>query len=269
MTNAFICRRRVSRQGSRSSAGTPLAVKLPTLHCWRDPEFRSAAENMALDEALFLWSCRTGNPVARFYHWDHAAVTVGYFGSIAGPDCGRAVRRYTGGGLVEHGEDLTFLLALPAGSPPVLAPAMERYRWIHESLARALAFTGVSVVLARSGSATAAGPCFANPVSWDLIDPSSGIKLGGGAQRRIRGAVIHQGSLRLPPDLRDPDAPWLDRFLDHLADSTEPLAPENREESLLETDRLKRCRYDDPGWNRPGLATGSCKESSLRPRDSG
>jgi lipoate-protein ligase A len=232
-------------------------VKLATLHFWRDSEFRSAAENMALDEALFLWSCRTGNPVARFYRWDHAAVTIGYFGSAGDPGSTEAVRRYTGGGLVEHGEDLTFLLALTAGSAPALAPAMERYRWIHESLARALAVTGVSVVLARSGSATAAGPCFANPVSWDLVDPSSGIKLGGGAQRRSKGAVIHQGSIRLPSELRNPDASWLDRFLERLAESTEPLASGARKELILEADRLKRARYDEPAWNRPGLARES------------
>jgi lipoate-protein ligase A len=244
-------------------------VKLPTLHCWRDSEFRSAAENMALDEALFLWSCRTGNPVARFYHWDHSAVTIGYFGSIAGPRSAAAVRRYTGGGLVEHGEDLTFLLALPAESPPVLAPAMERYRWIHESLARALAVTGVSVALANPGPSASTGPCFANPVPWDLLDPTSGAKIGGGAQRRTKGAVIHQGSLRLPPNLRNPMAPWLDRFLEPLADSTEILDSGVREELLGEATRLKRCRYDDPGWNRSGSAAGSCKESFPRPRDSG
>lgn len=252
MTNAFICRRPVSRQGSRGNPAAPQAVKLTRLHHWRDPVFRRAAENMALDEALFLWTCRSGSAAARFYHWDRPALTLGYFAEASAPGTPGAVRRYTGGGLVEHGEDLTFLLALPAGSPPALAPASERYRWIHEALAAALAGCGVSVALSRPAPRAAPGPCFANPVPWDLLDPATGIKIGGGAQRRSRGAVIHQGSLRLPADLRHPEAPWLDRFLERLADSPLPLGDEARPELLREAALLRERRYGDAAWNRGG-----------------
>jgi lipoate-protein ligase A len=243
-------------------------VKLPRLHCWRDPEFRSAAENMALDEALFLWSCRSGNAAARFYHWNHPAVTVGYFGHRPETTADPVVRRYTGGGLVEHGEDLTFVLAFPAGSPPALVPAMERYRWVHEALAGSLSADGFPVALADPTSSIAPGPCFEHPVPWDLLDPATGLKIGGGAQRRAKGAVIHQGSLRLPAGMRHPEASWLDRFLELLSDSVAPLAPGVREDLIQEAARLTQARYDHPGWNRPGSADGFCKESFPRPIDS-
>jgi lipoate-protein ligase A len=223
---------------------------------------------MALDEALFHWSCRSGTAAARFYHWDHPAVTVGYFGHRPDPAAAPAVRRYTGGGLVEHGEDLTFVLAFPAGSPPSLDTAMERYRWIHESIASALSGSAFPVALAPTALSGTPGPCFANPVPWDLIDPASGLKIGGGAQRRTRGAVIHQGSLRLPSGLRDPGAQWIDRFLGRLADSTAPIESGIQADLLREADRLRHGRYDDPGWNLPGPDDGFRKECFPRPIDS-
>ncbi len=225
------------------------SVKLPCIHTWRDTEFRSAAENMALDEALFLWSSRNGNAAARFYHWDHPALTIGYFGTGLPDSSVPIVRRYTGGGLVEHGEDLTFLLTLPVGSPPVLAPASDRYRWIHAAFADSLADIGIPASLAPPSAPGAGGPCFAHPVPWDLLDPVTGLKIGGGAQRRSRGSVIHQGSLRLPEAYRIPTAPWIDRCLERLAESTEPLATDICSDLLREASDLCGSRYQTAAWN--------------------
>jgi len=223
-------------------------VKLPVLSLWRDPEYRSAAANMALDEALFLWSCATGLAVARFYHWDHAAVTVGYFNQ-EGADGHHAVRRFTGGGLVEHGEDLTFLLTFPAGSAMALAPGKERYRHLHTSLAEALASTGFPLRLAAEQESTSGGPCFAHPVPWDLLTPEGLKKIGGGAQRRSRGAVIHQGSIRLPEALRNPMADWIGGFLSKIAGRIDAFGPDEREICYKESLRLATDRYASSGWN--------------------
>jgi lipoyl(octanoyl) transferase len=214
---------------------------------------------MALDEALFHWSSATGLAAARFYHWDTPAVTVGYFHRTAEQDLplpAGAVRRYTGGGLVEHGADLTFVLTLPAGSDAALAAAAARYRWIHERLATALAGAGLMTVLEPPGLPRGGGPCFSDPVPWDLRDPRSGVKIGGGAQRRSRGAVIHQGSVRLPEALRDPGAEWIGDFLKGLARSRAPLDAVVRESVTADALDRESGRYGSAAWNRPWNSSG-------------
>jgi len=222
-------------------------LKLTELHHWRDPVFRSAASQMALDEALFLWSVETGVAAARFYHWDRPALTTGYFHRS---DPAASVRRLTGGGLVEHGEDLTFLLALPARSEAAITPGPRRYQWIHEALAASLAAAAFPVSLAPTGIPASIGPCFTNTVPWDLLDPKTGEKIGGGAQRRSRGAVIHQGSLRLPRSMRHPEAHWIDHFLDQIAMTASPLSAEVRERLLAESLTRESSRYGNEAWNR-------------------
>jgi len=239
-------------------------MKLPVLLCWRDDRFRTAAEQMALDEALFRLAGERRTPVARFYAWGESAVTEGYFAASRDPasppeteaaedrETPSPVRRLTGGGRVEHGEDLTFLLAVPAGEALASAPGPARYRFLHEAVLSALAEVGAAAALKPDdGDATATGPCFANPVPWDLVDPASGGKIGGGAQRRTRGALIHQGSLRLPEALRHPAALWIDGLLARLAERAQPLPEEWREEAGRLADALAADRYDNPEWNRP------------------
>jgi lipoate-protein ligase A len=226
---------------------------LGELHVWRDVSFRSAVENMALDEALLDWTLATGSAAIRFYHWDHAARTLGYFtrptGSGDDGASGGQVRRFTGGGLVEHGEDLTFALTIPPRTGLALADTATRYRQIHEALADALHEAGVPVIPVSPDSAASQGPCFANPVPWDLLDPISGAKLAGGAQRRSRGAVLHQGSVRLPAPLRSPEAPWIAGFFHRLAASARPLDEEVVGHLLSQSRDLVTSRYADPVWN--------------------
>ena len=229
-------------------------MTLSEIHFWPDPEFRSASAQMALDEALYDWSVSTGNAAARFYHWDAPAVTVGYFprpGADQPPLPAGAVRRFTGGGLVEHGEDLTFVLTLPTGCEVSRATGAARYRWIHEALAQSLAETGVPVALEPAHLASSAGPCFSHPVPWDLRDPETGRKIGGGAQRRSRGAVIHQGSVRLPPEFRDTRAGWIVDFLHRLAARVTPLDRPVRGRVTADALAREKSRYGNASWNRP------------------
>jgi len=230
-------------------------VTLSEIHFWRDPEFHCAARQMALDEALFHWSATTGLAAARFYHWESPAVTVGYFHRPGPGDLSLpvgTVRRFTGGGLVEHGEDLTFVLTLPAGSEAARAAGSARYRWIHEALAGALAATGLPVALEPPHLSASPGPCFRHPVPWDLRDPQSGTKIGGGAQRRSRGAVIHQGSVRLPAEPRDPRAEWIGDFLRRLSRRQTALDAAGRETVTCDAVNRETDRYGSTEWNRAG-----------------
>src|SRR5688572_28350168 len=94
----------------------PLLPELLLLHERDRPG--GAAWNMAMDEAL-LTAAKV--PVLRVYRWETPALSFGYFLSWqAAQEEGRGrvlIRRWTGGGLVEHGDDFTWSLIVPSGIP--------------------------------------------------------------------------------------------------------------------------------------------------------
>ena len=170
----------------------------------RDPH--PAALNMALDEVLLAGL--EGTAVLRCYRWSRPAVSFGCFGRVAAiradyPDA-EPVRRWTGGGTVEHGRDFTYTLLVPRALPLAILAASESYRRIHDAVASALAAAGWPGVEAaetanthRASAADAAPflkPCFAHPVPYDLL--AAGHKIAGGAQRRTRHGLLHQGSIQ-------------------------------------------------------------------------
>lgn len=234
--------------------------KIPLIEVWRDAAPRDAAEHMAVDEALFRLSREGKAARARFYTWTGRAVTVGYFHDFAadpvpdGPGASVAVRRMTGGGLVEHGKDVTFSLILPAGSGIAGWKGSERYRWIHSALARALNAHGIPSALAGEEK-TDTGPCFAHPVFCDVVCPETGRKIAGGAQRRSGGAVIHQGSVRVPPPFRSVEAAWTMRFLEELAAKTRLLDAAATGRAEADAEAVARTRYRSEDWNRRGASS--------------
>ena len=157
----------------------------------------SAAMNMAIDEAL-LEHCAC--PALRFYGWRGPSVSFGYFGKFA--DIAREtkdrefVRRWTGGGSVLHGQDLTYSLITPASNPASLREPPLIYAAIHSAIRQALAADGRETELAMAAGPKTSDACFANPVRDDLI--FRGRKIAGAAQRRTRGGFLHQGSIQLP-----------------------------------------------------------------------
>src|SRR6476660_2781306 len=96
-----------------------------TLHVYHDDSSHSAAMNMAIDEAL-LESAAV--PSIRFYGWQFPALSFGYFGrffDVASYACERdLVRRWTGGGIVFHGDDLTYSIVLPSSDAAFLESSM-------------------------------------------------------------------------------------------------------------------------------------------------
>jgi lipoate-protein ligase A len=165
-----------------------------------DEEPHEGAMNMALDEVLLR-----GVEVVtlRIYRWKRRAISFGYFGKVADAEAfggGREmVRRWTGGGVVEHGEDLTYSLLIPRGSGIGELSAGESYRVIHGALAEILGVGGREIGLAGGGGEKKSEGCFENAVRDDLM--VGGEKIGGAAQRRTRWGVMHQGSVR--------DAGWV------------------------------------------------------------
>jgi lipoate-protein ligase A len=160
------------------------------------------AWNMAADEALLQLLGR--DVVLRIYGWNAPAVTLGYFQPWTLAPSGRPfVRRYTGGGLVDHARDLTYTIVAPREHPVVVAGTAESYRILHEAVASALRACGVEAQLTGQELDGNAGLCFQKPVRYDIIAPDQS-KLAGAAQRRNRHGVLHQGSILLtegrPPE---------------------------------------------------------------------
>jgi len=179
------------------------------LHVYHDAAPHSAAMNMAIDEAILEF---VTIPLIRFYRWQLPALSFGYFGrftDVAGYQCERdLVRRWTGGGIVFHGEDLTYSLVIPASDTAFGESSISIYEKIHLALCDALSETGQPAVVVadadrgpgsatvatRTGISDAGYNCFANPVRADVM--IDGRKIAGAAQRRTRRGLLQQGSIQ-------------------------------------------------------------------------
>jgi lipoate-protein ligase A len=193
-----------ARNDKAQEAARPLFAKLTIYH---DESPHSAAMNMAIDEALLATAVV---PTIRFYRWHSAALSFGYFGKFFDVAIYAAerdlVRRWTGGGIVFHGDDLTYSIVIPSSGPVFDESSIVIYEEIHRALCGALVKTGQQAVVAGVvdpdgvSSATHAAVsasgynCFANPIRADVM--LDGRKIAGAAQRRTRRGLLHQGSIQ-------------------------------------------------------------------------
>ncbi|CAB4244461.1 Lipoate-protein ligase A [Methylacidimicrobium sp. AP8] len=203
------------------------------------------AWNMAVDEALLRSSPR---PLLRIYAWAEDAVSIGYFQPWAEVPAGRPfVRRWTGGGLVDHAADLTYTVIVPRSHPVAGLSTLDAYRLFHTAVCRALLSLGFSAELAAASAPGSSAHCFSRPVRFDVM--AGGKKIAGGAQRRTREGLLHQGSILWWASDRDRLASALPSALASLLGAElqpDRLAPE--EARLAE--RLERERYATESWNR-------------------
>lgn len=160
-----------------------------------DPTPRSGPLNMAIDEVLLT----TARPaILRFYRWNAPSVSFGYFVRF-GEACELAgnravVRRWTGGGIVPHGDDLTYSIMIGAQNNAFALPSKIIYQRVHSTLGNALRENGIVAVLTETRAPKISDACFANPVVSDVIE--SGRKIAGAAQRKTRIGLLHQGSIQ-------------------------------------------------------------------------
>jgi lipoate-protein ligase A len=149
--------------------------------------------NMAIDEAILLTSEVS---TLRCYRWRRPAVSFGYFvkwDSVAEvyPST-PLVRRWTGGGIVEHGEDFTYSLVIPSiiGQPKTI----ELYSQVHLRIADALRESGQPVEITASPEDPVSAACFDRAVKFDL--KLAGKKIAGAAVRRHQRGILLQGSIQ-------------------------------------------------------------------------
>jgi len=151
---------------------------------------------MAVDEALWQTAADRGRPLLRVYSWQTPSVSFGYAQRFPAHLAGTftVIRRPTGGGVVYHSDDTTYSVIIPPAHRICRLTTTESYCLLHQAVAAAL---GPPHLQSCAGAATPRGQyeCFANPVAGDVMDGAR--KLAGGAQRRSRRGLLHQGSIAM------------------------------------------------------------------------
>jgi lipoate-protein ligase A len=179
---------------------------------WRliDTGLSNGRRNMAVDQALLsCFNPDCSRPVLRLYGWVPPAISLGRF-QVPGEvldlaRCAAAgvpvVRRITGGGAIYHTEELTYALVCASHHLPGAASVKESYRLLTRFLLRFYALLGLDACYAmdlfpagtRLGERTPF--CFAGKEQYDIM--IDGRKVGGNAQRRLKGVIFQHGSIPL------------------------------------------------------------------------
>jgi lipoyl(octanoyl) transferase len=202
-----------------------------------------AAWNMALDEALLQTAATRGRPLLRVYAWEKPSVSFGYFQKFPAPlaNAYDAVRRPTGGGVVYHVEDTTYTVVVPPAHKLRAMKTADAYCALHKAVAAAFE-SQTALHDAPLRSPQGQYECFQKPVHGDVV--ADGRKLAGGAQRRTKFGMLHQGSIagRI-------SAEQLRRgFEEELGIHFEEYELTDAENALAE--KLTREKYATAAWNK-------------------
>lgn len=172
----------------------------------------SPAYNMALDEALLDWHSEGEiPPVIRFYEWNPATLSIGYFQqvhkdinlqSVLNQNLG-FIRRPTGGRAVLHDQELTYSVIVSESYPNMPETVTEAYRVISEGILQGFRHLGLNVYfsvpetkeqlddLKKPKSAV----CFDASSWYELV--VEGKKVAGSAQTRQKGVILQHGAILL------------------------------------------------------------------------
>ena len=171
---------------------------------------RSAAYNMALDEALLNWHSKGEiGPVLRFYEWEPATLSIGYFQQVerdiqieqVKKEGLGFVRRQTGGRGVLHDDELTYSVIVSEKYPNMPETVTEAYRVISQGLLEGFRLLGFQAEFSipQSEEEQAAlkrpksGVCFDAPSWYELV--VEGKKIAGSAQTRQKGVILQHGAI--------------------------------------------------------------------------
>lgn len=175
----------------------------------------SPSFNMALDEALLTWHSEgLIPPVIRFYSWEPAALSIGYFQKVEKEIDMEAVkrlglgfvRRPTGGRGVLHEHELTYSIIVSENYPDMPETVTEAYRVLSEGLLEGFKNLGLDAYfsvpdtdekradLKKPKSAV----CFDAPSWYEMV--VEGKKVAGSAQTRQKGVILQHGAILIDLD---------------------------------------------------------------------
>ncbi len=202
-----------------------------------------AAHNMALDETLLRTAVARARPLLRIYSWNEPAITFGYFQKFPQhlADTHTVIRRPTGGGIVHHTADTTYTVVVPPGHSLHAMPTQDAYNLLHCAVSAALHLK--SQISNFKSAIHGQYECFQNPVAGDVVT-DDGAKLAGGAQRRGKNGMLHQGSIAAKVTVEQLTQGFRDVLGAEFADYA--LTPD--EAAFAE--KLAREKYTTDTWNR-------------------
>lgn len=159
--------------------------------------FQSAADNMAIDEAVLGHIARGESlPSLRFYGWTPPAISIGYFQSLAEEvdleACSQLgvdyVRRITGGGAVLHEHEITYSIHIPESAGLVPTGILESYGKICGGILKGLAHLGLNAKFV--------------PLNDIVLEVGGGLKkISGNAQTRKQNIILQHGTILLKVDV--------------------------------------------------------------------
>lgn len=215
--------------------------------------------NMAIDEAILELCTQNDPPTLRFYEWEGIPVSIGYFQpaekikrSLSMPDCS-IVRRPTGGGAVVHNNDITFSIVFPESL--LNTSITDSYKQINLSVIEEIGLQENLCLIDTDNQSQRKqkrpGLCFDEPTRYDIIWKN--IKVGGNAQRRKKGIVLHQSSFFY--DKCDIQGYTRSDYVQIIEKSMESLFNQKLSIQKLTTSEEKLAnqllinRYSKPTWN--------------------
>ncbi|MCG1067152.1 lipoate--protein ligase family protein [Staphylococcus epidermidis] len=174
--------------------------------------------NMAMDEALLNFVSRGEiDPVIRFYTWNPATLSIGYFQRLQKEiDIDKVkekgyglVRRQTGGRGVLHDKELTYSVIVPESHPNMPSTVTEAYKIISQGLLEGFKNLGFETYFAIPRSKEErdklkqprSSICFDAPSWYELV--VEGRKIAGSAQTRQKGVILQHGSILQDIDIDD------------------------------------------------------------------
>jgi lipoate-protein ligase A len=175
----------------------------------------SPSFNMALDEALLDWHSKgLIPPTIRFYGWNPATLSIGYFQKVDKEiDLEMVqkhnlgfVRRPTGGRGVLHDQELTYSVIVSEDYPGMPKTVTEAYRVISEGVLEGFKLLSLDAYFAvpmtdaekESLKNPRSAVCFDAPSWYELV--VEGRKVAGSAQTRQKGVILQHGSILLDLD---------------------------------------------------------------------
>ncbi|MBU0503252.1 MAG: lipoate--protein ligase family protein [Candidatus Omnitrophica bacterium] len=158
---------------------------------------------MAIDEAIAREQLVAGElPTLRFYGWNPASFSLGYFQDASKvldiPRCAKEkthfVRRFTGGEVIFHDQELTYSLSFPRPAASSFNSVKDSFKINSSFILETYRKLGLDAGFTSQGSAGGSGAlCFESCEEYDIM--VRGKKLGGSSQRRIKNIIFQHGSI--------------------------------------------------------------------------
>lgn len=179
-------------------------------------EAMSPEMNMAVDEAILqLHAEGKVPPTVRFYTWNPATLSIGYFQKalkeinleeVHKHGLG-FVRRPTGGRAVLHDKELTYSVIVSEQHPKMPSSVTEAYKIISMGLLHGFQNLGLKAEMVSLASeeekekysSPGSSACFDSPSWYELV--VEGKKVAGSAQTRQKGVILQHGSILLDMDV--------------------------------------------------------------------